>query len=49
MPRMKNRSGMNETSKLPDDKAADPAGRDEEEGDPCEIPNFLLTKYKANY
>jgi hypothetical protein len=40
---------MNEESKLPDDKAAYPAGRDEEEGDPCEIPNFLLTKYKGNY
>jgi len=25
---------MNEESKLPDDKAAYPAGRDEEEGDP---------------
>jgi hypothetical protein len=40
---------MKENSNLPDDKAADPAGRDEEEGDPCEIPNFLLTKYKGNY
>jgi hypothetical protein len=35
---MNNRSAMNEELKLPDDKAADPAARDEEEGDPYAIP-----------
>jgi len=49
MPKMKNRSAMNEELKLLDDKTTDLAGRDEEKGDPCEIPNFLFMKWDGDY